>query len=137
MSYNHSPLKYQFNGTSMVTEMCNYSTINPRTFYHPGKKLHIHEHVSIHPDFAPYPPPGNPKLHSIPTDLPLGDISRKWNSHQLCGRLSPGSSQRHYSNILKSLSEQFFFWLWIILKSLLLLQCCFCFVFLAMRHVRS
>ena len=110
--------------------MCNYSTINPRTFYHPEKKLHIQEHVSTHPAFAPTHPRATSKLHSIPTDLPLRDISRKWNSHVLCGHLSPGSSQRYYSNILSLSQSIFFLRMWIILKviiivTVLLLLCIF------------
>ena len=82
--------------------------VNSGTFYHPEKKLHIHEHVSTHPAFPPTHPQATSKLHSIRTDLPLGDISRKWNSHELCGRMSPGSSQCYYSNTL-SLSQSIFF----------------------------
>lgn len=63
----------------MVTEMCNYSTINPRTFYHPEKKLHIQEHVSTHPAMSmlaltpplPLPTPGQPLNYTLSLQICL------------------------------------------------------------------
>ena len=77
--------------SGIFTELCDYHTINFRTFsWFPPHQKEILYLWAVKPPFTPISPLLQPsvtsKVLSVPVDLPVLDIPHKWN-HIKCGLL--------------------------------------------------